>query len=100
MGLGLPSVAGVSVLVVASTDGSKWIAFLSNLLTSLVVLGWYGLCSYLGTPLGVTVCDPWHGFPNVLYRLWPIGVATRHLEVLSRRGRTQVAWLWPYERKG
>ena len=28
------------------------------LLTSLVVLGRYGLCSYLGTPPGVTVCDP------------------------------------------
>jgi len=48
----------VSVLVVASTDGSRWIALLSDLLTSLVVLGCYELCSYLGTPPGVTVCDP------------------------------------------
>jgi len=48
----------VSVLVVASTDGSRWIALLSDLLTSLVVLGRYGLCSYLETPPGVTVCDP------------------------------------------
>jgi len=39
--------AGVSVLVVASTDGSLWIALLSESLTSLVVLGRYGLCSYL-----------------------------------------------------
>ena len=50
--------AGVSVLVVASTDGSGWIALLSDSLTSLVVLGHYGLCSYSGTPPGVTVCDP------------------------------------------
>jgi len=56
--LGLASVASVSVLVVASTDGSRWIALLSDLLTSLVVLGCYGLCSYLGTPPDVTVCDP------------------------------------------
>ena len=55
--LGLASVAGVSVLVVASTDGSRWIAFLSRQLTSLVVLGHYELCSYLGTPFGVTVYD-------------------------------------------
>jgi len=48
----------VSVLILASTDGSRWIALLSDLLTSLVVLGRYGLCSYLGTPPGVTVCDP------------------------------------------
>jgi len=50
--------ASVSVLVVASTDESGWIALLSNSLTSLVVLGRYGLCSYLGTPPSVTVCDP------------------------------------------
>jgi len=56
--LGLTSVADVSVLVLASTDGSRWIALLSDLLTSLVVLGRYRLCSYLGTPLGITVCDP------------------------------------------
>jgi len=37
--LGLASVVGVSVLVVASTDGSRWIALLSDELTSLVVLG-------------------------------------------------------------
>jgi len=50
--------AGGSVLVVASTDGSRWIALLSESLTSLVVLGRCRLCSYLGTPPGVTVCDP------------------------------------------
>ena len=55
--VGLASVVGVSVLVVASTGGSRWIALLSDSLTSLVVLGRYELCSYLGTPLGVTVCD-------------------------------------------
>ena len=48
----------MSVLVVASTDGSRWIALLSDSLTSLVVMGRYGLCSYLGTPPSVTVCDP------------------------------------------
>ena len=57
MWLGLASVVSVSVLVMASTDGSKGIALLSDSLTSLVVLGRYGLCSYLGTPPGVTVCD-------------------------------------------
>jgi len=46
----LASVAGVSVLVVASTDRSRWIALLSKSLTSLVVLGRCELCSYLGTP--------------------------------------------------
>jgi len=56
--LGLVSVVGVSVLVVASTDGSRWIALLNDSLTSLVVLERYELCSYLGTPPGVTVCDP------------------------------------------
>ena len=55
--VGLASVVGVSVLVVASTGGSRWIALLSDSLTSLVVLGRYELCSYLGTPLGVPVCD-------------------------------------------
>jgi len=54
----LVSVVGGSVLVVDSTDGSRWIALLSVLLTSLVVLGRYGLCSYLGTPPGIVVCDP------------------------------------------
>ena len=49
---------GVSVLVVASTDGSGWIALLNVSLMSLVVLGRYRLCLYLGTPPGVTVCDP------------------------------------------
>jgi len=51
----------MSVLVVTSTDGSRWIAFLSDLLTSLVVLGRYELCSYLGTPPSFTMCDPYHG---------------------------------------
>ncbi|QCD78588.1 hypothetical protein DEO72_LG1g2224 [Vigna unguiculata] len=56
--LGLVSVAGGSVLVVDSTDGSRWIALLSVLLMSLVVLGRYRLCSYLGTPPDIVVCDP------------------------------------------
>jgi len=56
--LGLVSVSGGSVLVVDSTDGSRWIALLSVLLTSLVVLGRYRLCSYLGTPPGIAMCDP------------------------------------------
>ena len=56
--LQLASVAGVSVLVVASTDGSRWIALLSCWLTSLVVLGRYRLCSYMGTLPGVAVYDP------------------------------------------
>jgi len=34
-------------------------------------------------------------FPHVLYRLWPIGVAARHLEILTRRCRTLLIWLWP-----
>jgi len=38
------SVAGVSVLVVTSTDGSRGTALLSVSLTSLVVLGRCGLC--------------------------------------------------------
>ena len=50
--------AGVSVLIMANTDGSRWIALLSDSLTSLVVLGRCRLCLYLGTPPGVTVCDP------------------------------------------
>ena len=39
-------------------------------------------------------------FPHVLYRLWPIGVAARHLEILTKRCRTLLAWLWPCERAG
>jgi len=38
------------------------------------------------------VCDPYHGFPHVLYQLWLIGVAARHLEVLTRRCRTPLTW--------
>jgi len=34
-------------------------------------------------------------FPHVLYRLWPIGVAARHLEILNRRYRTLLTGLWP-----
>jgi len=48
----------VNLLVVASTDGSRWIALLSDELTSLVVLGRYEPYSYLGTPPGVTVYNP------------------------------------------
>jgi len=32
--------------------------------------------------------------------LWPVGVAARHLEMLTRRGRTLLTWLWPCERNG
>ena len=39
-------------------------------------------------------------FPHLLYWLWPIGVAARHLEILNRRGRTRLAWLWPCGRAG
>jgi len=56
--LGLACVASVSVLVVASTDGSREIALRSCWLTSLVVLGRYGLCSYTGALPGVAVYDP------------------------------------------
>ena len=34
-------------------------------------------------------------FPHVLYRLWPIGMTASHLEVIIRRCKTQVPWLWP-----
>ena len=47
----------MSVLVVASTDGSRKIALLSCWLMSLVVLGRYGLCSYMGTLPVITVYD-------------------------------------------
>ena len=88
-------VASVSVLVMASTNGFKWIALFSDELMCLVVLGRYEPCSYLGTPPGITVYDPWHGFPYVLYRLWPIGLAASHLEVITRRCITRITWLWP-----
>jgi len=29
--------------------------------------------------------------------LWPIGVAAKHLEILNRRCRTLLTWLWPCE---
>jgi len=53
----------------------------------------------LGTPPGVTVYDPWHWFPHVLYRLWPIDLAANYLGVITRRGRTRVIWLWPNDRE-
>ena len=31
--------------------------------------------------------------------LWPIGVAARRLEILNRRCRTLLTWLWPCGRK-
>jgi len=81
-----------SVLVVASTDGSRWISLLSESLTSLVVLGRCELCSYLGTSPGVTVWSvAW--FPHVLYRLWPIGVAVRRFEIPNMRCRRLLTWL-------
>jgi len=36
-----------------------------------------------------------NGFPHVLYRLWAIGMAASHLEVITRRSRTRFTWLWP-----
>ena len=33
--------------------------------------------------------------PHVLYRLWSIGMAESHLEVITRRSRTRKSWLWP-----
>ena len=53
----------------------------------------------LGTTPGVTECGPWHGFPHVLYQLWLVGVAARHLEVLIKRRRTRVTWWWPCDMK-
>ena len=38
-------------------------------------------------------------YPHVLYRFWPIGVAAKRLELLNRRCRTLLAWLWPCGRK-
>jgi len=38
-------------------------------------------------------------FPHVLYRLWPIGVEARQLEILNRRCRWLLTWLWPCEGK-
>jgi len=40
-----------------------------------------------------------NGFPHVLYRLWLIGMAASHLEVITRRCRTQITWLWPCDMK-
>ena len=31
--------------------------------------------------------------PHVLYRLWPIGMAASHLEVILRRCRPRIIWL-------
>jgi len=36
-----------------------------------------------------------NGFPHVLYRLWPIGMAASYLGVITERCRTQITWLWP-----
>jgi len=49
----------------------------------------------LGTPPNIKVCDPWQGFLHVLYQLWLVGVATRHLEILIRRHKTWLTWWWP-----
>jgi len=43
----------------------------------------------MGTLPGVTVYDLWHCFLHVLYRLWSIGMAASHLEVITMRGRTR-----------
>ena len=91
--------AGVSVLVVASTDGS-------NGLPSSVVADEFGSPRTLRT-MFVFENSTWRygvgsvaWFPHVLYRLWSIGVAARHLEILTRRCRTLLTWLWPCERNG
>jgi len=91
--------AGVSVLVVASTDGSRWIALLSESLTSgspgtLQTMFVFGNSTWRYSVWSVA----W--FLHVLYRLWPIGVATRHFEILNRRCRRLLTWLWPCERTG
>jgi len=36
-----------------------------------------------------------NGFPHMLYRLWPIGMAGSHLGVITRRCRTRFTWWWP-----
>ena len=48
----------MSVLVVASTDGSKWIALLNFLADEFCNLGMLRTMFVLGIPPGVTVCDP------------------------------------------
>ncbi|QCE11325.1 hypothetical protein DEO72_LG10g2558 [Vigna unguiculata] len=53
--LGLASVASVSVLVVASTDGSR---FLSKLADEFGSLGTLRTMFVLGIPPSVRVCDP------------------------------------------
>ncbi|QCD78786.1 hypothetical protein DEO72_LG1g2422 [Vigna unguiculata] len=53
-----------------------------------------------GSAWRVTVYDPSLWFLHVFYRLWPMGMAARHFEVLTRRCRTLLAWLWPCGRKG
>ena len=93
--LGLASFASVSVLVVASTDGSKYISLLNNWLTILVVLGRCELCSYWELHLALQCVIRSNGFSHVFYRLWPIGMTTSHLEVITRRCRTWITWLWP-----
>ena len=47
-------------------------------------------------------CGVWSvaWFPHVLYRLWPIGVAVGRFEILNRRCKTLITWLWPCERTG
>jgi len=46
-------------------------------------------------------CGVWSvaWFPHVLYRLWSIGVAAGHFELLNKRCRTLLKWLWPCGRK-
>jgi len=75
-------------------------------LPSLVVADEFGSPGMLRT-MFVIGNSTWHYgvrfvacFPHVLYRLWPIDVAARHLELLTRRCRTLLTWLWPCERKG
>jgi len=58
-------------------------------------LGTLQMLFILGTAPGVTECGSWHGFLPVLYQLWMVGVATRHLEVLIWSSRTRLTWWGP-----
>jgi len=52
------SVVSVSVLLVASMDGPS-----QQIADEFDSLGTIRLMLYLGTPPGITVCDPWQWFP-------------------------------------
>ena len=74
-----------------------------NGLPSSVVADEFGSPGTLGT-MFVLGNSTWHYgvwsvacFSHELYRLWLIGVAARHLEILNRRYRTLLTWLWSWE---